>query len=506
MTMDCDEVKQYLPPHGDVRPTPEQQLAITRHLAQCFDCRDLMDAHYAREAERALDEDLGKLAEHRRREERLWSEAAEAVGAAGETGPEPQSTELHPAREWAAAAIAWFNAVIAAFWRSKGLRPAAAAALLLLLLYSHMMWTVSRQFSGLTDAIAHSRTDSSELVRQLSDAREDAARARALWAETQQLQRQTRQLHSHIIKSMFGPGQERAAEGLAAVYTLGHDEGIDLAAAFDGSRFLFQGLSDVSRGDYAAAIRSFTRAQQTFQSRGLRVMVLFGLGFAQKCENRYEESLTTYDTILSLVPASSEAATLRAMAFHFRGWSMYELAEAEMDQGRLVRARDRLARAMGDYRRALDLIPGYVKVRYNEGLALMKAAELAEKEKSSDPDRARSLREQATRKFKAAEDGFERRLAANPDDAKSHFSLAMVKSILGEHKGALQHLTRAVDIDGHISVLLDQEHVFDRYKDKREYKAIQEKAKALRGTVPANPLDIFFDADLPTPAPSQRAI
>jgi len=498
--MDCDEVKQYLPPHGDVRPTPEQQLAITRHLAQCWDCRDLMDAHYAREAQHALDEDLVKLAEHRGREEQLRSEAAEATGAAGKSSRRHDNKDRPNAQKRDRVA-----AFIAAIWRSRWLRPAAAAALLLLL-YSHMMWTVSRQFSGLTDAIAHSRTDSSELVRQLSDAREDAARARALWAETQQLQRQTRQLHSHIIKSMFGPGQERAAEGLAAVYTLGHDESIDLTAAFEGSRFLFQGLSDVSRANYTAAVRSFTRSQQTFQSRGLRVMVLFGLGFAQKCESRYEDSLTTYDTILALLPASSETTTLRAMSFHFRGWSMYKLAEAEMDQGRLVRARDRLARAMGDYQRALDLIPGYVKVRYNQGLALMKAAGLAEKKKPSDPDRARSLREQATRKFKATEDGFERRLATNPDDAKSHFSLAMVKSILGKHQGVLQHLTRAVEIDGYISVLLDQEHVFDRYKDKREYKAIQEKAKGLRGTVPANPLDIFFDADLPTPAPSQRAI
>jgi len=309
-----------------------------------------------------------------------------------------------------------------------------------------------------------------------------------------------------------------------------------------------QGTTLFASGHYEPAIRLFRRAADGFTTPRFRILSLFALGTSQKCAGLYEASIETYDRILVMTrpearrePIRGEPETsgpsrgqrdmgtppapertsdpsergrrqwddddpntaYRAMAFHFRGWSLFCLAERDVDGGNEARARDRLADAKRCYDQALSLVPEYAKVRLNLWKLHSLRAKLLGVRTSSD-ERDRCLAE-GVRQLGLAEESLLSRIKARPDDAKSHFTLAMLHAWQKKDGTALKYLDKAVQLDPSLATLLRSEHAFDRFALTEQYKRLTRLASEYPERAALGSL--FTDADFPSagePDPTSR--
>jgi tetratricopeptide (TPR) repeat protein len=295
----------------------------------------------------------------------------------------------------------------------------------------------------------------------------------------------------------------------------------DLAALMD----VVQGTTLFSSGQYEPAASAFRRAAQTFRDERFRLHSLFALGTSQKCAGLYEPSVQTYDTILrltggrtsrgarqshhemtsgpeaALVPTQGEKASYahRAMAYHFKGWSLYCLAREKADGENRKDAARLLDEAERCYKRSLAVVPAYAKVRLNLWkLGTLRAQFL---EAGGRGQLAEFSREKAGQELVRAETELKRWVAERPRDAKARFSLAMLYA-WQEKKGlALAYLQEAVRIDGALASLVPSEHAFDMLASEEAYRAIVRRG----GDYPAHLMmrSLFTDADFP-PGPLER--
>jgi len=148
-------------------------------------------------------------------------------------------------------------------------------------------------------------------------------------------------------------------------------------------------------------------------------------------------------------------------------------------------------------------VPEYAKVRLNLWKLHSLRVKLLGGRTSSD-ERERCLAG-GVKQLGLEEDSLLNRIKARPNDAKAHFTLAMLYAWQKKDDTALKYLDRAVQLDPSLAALLRSEHAFDRFASAEQYKRLTRQAsefpeRAARGS-------LFSDADFPSPGepePSSR--
>jgi len=386
----------------------------------------------------------------------------------------------------------------------------AASLLLVCLFQGALLWRMSSAAAGPLGEDLYLREKPvlkrmERLGRETARFKGELARVRQqLDAAISEVARRARDADAYLA---HGRRQACAARVVRAAYVPRNEARIrsdELPALMD----VVQGTTLFSSGHYETASEFFSRAAEAFSDRQFRILTLFALGTSQKCAGEYEVSLGTYDRILRIVK-SAEAAPLsphgqqqppgkrdsayRAMAQHFKGWSLYCLAERDVGRKKHAEAQHKLEGAQDCYGRALAIVPTYAKVRFNlwklEGLrARIFTA-------TGQPERRKACLQKGKQELQRAEDDLQRQIKRNSRDAKAHFSLAMVHASREKDGPALKHLQEAVGLDGSLAFLLRSEHVFDRLASTGAYRKLIQRAGQFRDQITMQSL--FTDAEFP---------
>lgn len=367
-------------------------------------------------------------------------------------------------------------------------------------------------------------------LKELVEARTEAARRELALLRTElaqtreQLDGALREVavHARETKTILLQelSQERAMRVVRAAY-LPQDQGVVRPDELSALMNVVQGATLFSSGHYEASIRLFRRSANAFTNQRFKLLSLFALGTSQKCAGLYEASLETYDHILAITEpraATSSAparggrgreashdpprlpdpnGAYRAMAYHFKGWSLYCLGEREANLKNPAQAQARLDEAKRCYEKALDIEPTYAKVRLN----LWKLHSLRARvfvQLGQPAQQMASLRE-ASQQLVQAEKDLLQRLERRPEDAKAHFTLAMLYVCQNRDKAGLAHLEEAVQINPSLASLLRSEHAFNRLASTKQYQKMLRQADEFPEQVTVESL--FTDTDFPTDIP-----
>jgi tetratricopeptide (TPR) repeat protein len=307
--------------------------------------------------------------------------------------------------------------------------------------------------------------------------------------------------HLELINAVYSQKQqEEVVTMLATAYQRTGQDRLHLSPnELGGVLALNRGVALFSAQQFSAAEQAFRQAADTFSDPSLRIMSYFALGMTQKVLDRHADAIKTYQGIQRLAEGDPKWRAFLAMALHFEAWSHH--AEAEKLKGKdPAQAQRLLDTASGLYDRALALVPEYAKIRYNRSLLLTLAADLADGR--GEKEAAQRLRTQAAEELANAAEALKRRLTAHADDARAHFTFAMVCVRQKALDLALTHIEEAVRLDRSLALLVPTEEVFKPLQGRKEFQAILEKGKELGREVPGR--NLFFDADLPMARPSER--
>jgi tetratricopeptide (TPR) repeat protein len=228
----------------------------------------------------------------------------------------------------------------------------------------------------------------------------------------------------------------------------------------------------------------------------------------------------TYDRILGLIGRGEEngvlhpgvgtttglmrtrqenwVASFEAMAHHFRGWGLYCLAAEDAEHGNPQGALAKLTEADDSYAKALDMVPTYAKVRLNRWALEKLRAEIVDASAQRE-NRDASLR-RGDEHIRRAEIDLTECLRRNPEDAKSHFSLAMLYARKRLDREAILHLRAAADLQPSLGSLLRSEHDFDHLASTPEYQSMVNQAREAADRV--GMMSLFTDVDFPADFPA----
>ena len=534
-SLSCDEAREHIVAAScGERHSPPVRERVTEHLQDCGACRAFQalsasaeelvgEAQAEEENAEAIAETAMRLAPSAETASEIVRfvhglEDGEPAGASQPNARDEQLPEGYPLSGWP---LRWPQVVFGV----------AAAALFVICLWQAVLlgrWTkaagelaagqgnvrlheaVEARTAELRREMIALREEFTRTREQLSKAIEDAGRGLPQPAAILPVQLHQQESAWSAVRAAYFPDEEMRIRPAELSALMGAVQGTVLFCA----------------EEYEPAIRSFRRAAEASDNRRFRLLSLFALGTSQKCAGRHEAAVETYDRILAMTGASPLAAPsgpstgtpsgptrdlnpkdpdapYRAMARHFKGWSLHCLAARDADAGRPEPALKRLDEARRNYLLALGIEPGYAKVRLNLWALEVLSASLYAVLRQ-DAKQAESL-QIAEEHLVRAESGLLTQVKEHPKDAKAHFSLAMLYACRGKDELALDYLEKAVARDASLSALLASEHDFDRLAATPRYRALARKSHDFADRAQA--ASLFTDTNFPSgsrAAPSRR--